>query len=101
MFRAFLMKEKLRLLYQLKDPVLAAAHLDAWLAWAWASRSRLASFIKLTRTIRRHRNGILAAIRLELSNIRLEGPNSRIRLISRRSFGFHTAAPLIARSRSV
>jgi Transposase len=30
------------------------------------------------------------------SNARLEGLNSRVRLISHRSFGFHSAAPLIA-----
>jgi transposase len=94
MFRAFLLKEELRLLYALEDTTLAPAHLDAWLAWA--SRSRLAPFVKLARTIRRHRAGILAAIRLGLSNGRLEGLNSRIRLISHRSFGFHSAAPLIA-----
>jgi transposase len=94
MFRGFLLKEELRLLYHLDDPVLAPAHLDAWLAWA--SRSRLQPFIKLARTIRRHRDGILAAIRLGLSNGRLEGLNSRIRLISHRSFGFHSADPLIA-----
>ena len=94
MFRAFLLKEELRVLYQLADPTLAPAHLDAWLAWA--SRSRLARFVTLARTIRRHRTGILAAIRLGLSNGRLEGLNSRIRLISHRSFGFHSAAPLIA-----
>ncbi len=94
MFRAFLLKEQLRLLYQLEDPALAPEHLDAWLAWA--SRSRLAPYIKLARTIRRHRDGILAAIRLGLSNGRLEGLNSRIRLISHRSFGFHSATPLIA-----
>ncbi len=94
MFRAFLLKEELRLLYHLDDPALAPAHLDAWLAWA--SRSRLAPFIKLARTIRRHRTGILAAIRLGLSNGRLEGLNSRIRLISHRSFGFHSATPLVA-----
>jgi transposase len=62
MFRAFLLKEELRLLYQLEDPSLAPAHLDAWLAWA--SRSRLQPFVKLARTIRRHHAGILAAIRL-------------------------------------
>jgi transposase len=94
MFRAFLLKEELRLLYQLDDPALAPAHLDAWLAWA--SRCRLQPFIKLARTIRRHRIGILAAIRLGLSNGRLEGLNSRIRLISHRNFGFHSAEPLIA-----
>jgi MinD-like ATPase involved in chromosome partitioning or flagellar assembly len=44
----------------------------------------------------KHREGILAAIRLGLSNARLGGLNSKIRLISHRSFGFHSAAPLIA-----
>ena len=77
LYRAFLLKEELRLLYQLEDPALAPAHLDAWLAWA--ARSRLEPFIKLARTIRRHRDGILAAIRIGLSNGRLEGVNSLIR----------------------
>jgi transposase len=94
LYRAFLLREELRLLYQLPDPTLAPAHLDAWLAWA--SRSRLRPFVRLARTIRRHRDGILAAIELGISNGRLEGLNSRIRLISHRSFGFHSADPLIA-----
>jgi hypothetical protein len=47
MFRALLLKEALRLLYQLEDPALAPAHLNAWLAWA--SRSRLSPFVKLAR----------------------------------------------------
>ena len=94
LYRAFLLKEELRLLYQLPRPSLAGEHLDAWLVWA--SRSKLEPFVKLARTIRLHRNGILAAIRLGLTNGRLEGLNSRIRLISHRSFGFHSAAPLIA-----
>ena len=94
LYRAFLLREELRLLYHLDDRRLAPAHLDAWLAWA--SRSRLAPFVKLARTLRAHRDGILAAIRLGLSNGRLEGLNSKIRLISHRSFGFHSAATLIA-----
>ncbi|MDP9277282.1 MAG: ISL3 family transposase [Actinomycetota bacterium] len=72
MYRAFLLKEELRLLDQLDDPRLTPAHLDGWLAWA--SRSRLLPFIKLARTIRRHRAGILAAIRLGLSNRAPGGP---------------------------
>jgi transposase len=94
LFRAFLLKEQLRLLYHLDDPGLAPEHLAAWLRWA--SRSKLGPFVKLARTVRRHREGILAAIRLGLSNGRLEGLNSRVRLISHRSFGFHGAPPLIA-----
>ena len=94
LYRAFLLREELRLLYHLDDPRLAPAHLDAWLAWA--SRSRLRPFVRLARTLRAHRDGILAAIRLGLSNGRLEGLNSKIRLISHRSFGFHSADALIA-----
>jgi transposase len=66
LYRAFLLREELRLLYHLPDPALAPAHLDAWLAWA--SRSRLKPFVRLARTLRAHRDGILAAIRLGLSN---------------------------------
>jgi transposase len=94
LYRAFLLREELRLLYHLDNPALASAHLDAWLAWA--SRSRLRPFVRLARTLRAHRDGILAAIRLGLSNGRLEGLNSKIRLISHRSFGFHSADALIA-----
>jgi transposase len=94
LYRAFLLREELRLLYHLDDPRLAPAHLDAWLAWA--SRSRLRPFVRLARTLRAHRHGILAAIGLGLSNGRLEGLNSKIRLISHRSFGFHSADALIA-----
>jgi transposase len=94
LYRAFLLREELRLLYHLPDPAAAPEHLDAWLAWA--SRSRLKPFVRLARTLRQHRTGILAAIRLGLSNGRLEGLNSKIRLISHRAFGFHSADPLIA-----
>ena len=42
------------------------------------------------------RRGILAAIRLGLSNGRLEGLNSKIRLINHRGYGHHSAAAIIA-----
>jgi transposase len=94
LYRAFLLKEQLRLLYHLPDTAAAPAHLDAWLAWA--SRSKLKPFVKLARTLRARRDGVLAAIRLGLSNGRMEGLNSKVRLLSHRSFGFHGPAPLIA-----
>jgi transposase len=90
----FLLKEELRLLYHLDDRSLAEAHLAAWLAWA--SRSELKPFVRLARTIRRYRAGILAAIRLGPSNIRVEALNSKVRLLSHRSFAFHGPEPLIA-----
>ncbi|HEX6010770.1 MAG TPA: ISL3 family transposase [Geminicoccaceae bacterium] len=92
--RAYLLKEELRALYHLDDRTAAPEHLRAWLAWA--SRSQLKPFVTLARTIRRYRDGILAAIRLGINNARLEGLNSKVRLISHRSFGFHGPDPLIA-----
>lgn len=94
LYRAYLLKEQLRALYHLDDPAQAPAHLDAWLAWA--ARSKLKPFIRLARTLRRYRDGILAAIALGITNARLEGLHSKVRLLSHRSFGFHSAAPLIA-----
>jgi transposase len=94
LYRAYLLKEELRALYHLPDRALAPEHLTAWLAWA--SRSKLKPFVRLARTIRRYQAGILAAIRLGLTNARLEGLNSKARLISHRSFGFHGPDRLIA-----
>ena len=89
-WRAYKGKESLRAIFAGDLPEAeVAALLDRWCAWA--QRSRLPAFVKLGRTIRTHRDGILAAIRLGLSNGRVEGRNATIRLITRRAFGFHTA----------
>jgi len=93
LYRAYLLKEQLRALYR-AGPRDAPSLLQAWLAWA--SRSRLRPFVRLARTLRQHKDGILAAIELGLSNGRLEALNSKVRLISHRSYGFHSAQPLIA-----
>ena len=73
---------------------IARRKLDEWLAWA--SRSRLAPFVKLGRTIRKHRDGILEYVRDRLNNGRVEGLNGKIRTITRRAYGFHSAASLIS-----
>lgn len=93
MYRAFLLYGELRYIYRLPKHE-ARERLDAWLAWA--SRSRLKPFIKLARTIRKHKAGVLAAIELGLSNGRLEALNSKARLLSHRAYGFHSASALIA-----
>jgi len=60
------------------------------------SRSRLKPFIRLGRTIRKHRDGILAARRLKLSNARAEAMNNKVKLIVRRAYGFHSANAALA-----
>jgi hypothetical protein len=48
------------------------------------ARCRLAPFVKLGKTIRKHRDGILAAIRLGINQGRTEALNNKVRLITRR-----------------
>jgi transposase len=60
------------------------------------SRSRLQPFVRLGRTIRKHRDGILAARRLGLSNARAEALNNKVKLIVRRAYGFHSARAALA-----
>lgn len=94
LWRAYEIKESLRDLYRLPHPTDAAAHLDAWLART--CRSRIPAMVKLSQTLRRHREQILAAIELGLSNSKLEGLNSKIRLINHRGYGHHSSTALIA-----
>jgi len=46
--------------------------------------------------VRENRAGILAAVELGLSNSRLEGTNSKIRLLNHRGYGHHSAQALTA-----
>lgn len=94
LYRCWQLKEGLRDLYRLADPTDAPIHLDWWLAWA--CRCRIPAFVTLSQTIRANRDRILAAVELGLSNSKLEGLNSKIRLINHRGYGHHTAAALIA-----
>jgi len=94
LYRAYLLKETLLDIFEYVYPAVAKRRLREWLAWA--CRCRLAPFVKLGRTIRRHLDGVLAFIKHRLTNARLEGMNNKIRLLSHRAFGFHSADPLIA-----
>lgn len=94
LYRAYLLKETLLNVYDEDDPERARDAIEAWLSWA--QRSRLKPFVRLARTVRKHLDGILAFIASRLTNARLEGMNNKIRLLSHRAYGFHSAEPLIA-----
>ena len=59
LYKAYLLKEELRLVFKLKGPR-AVALLDAWLVWA--RRCRIPAFVKLARSITEHRAGIQASL---------------------------------------
>jgi transposase len=93
--RAWAMKEMVREIFKPGLTVQAVAKLlDRLLARL--SRSRLAPFVRLGRTIRKHRDRILAARRLSLSNARAESQNNKAKLIVRRAYGFHSARAALA-----
>lgn len=61
-----------------------------------ASRSGLKPFVTAAKTIRKRKEGILAAVRLGINNAQHEGLNRRVRLIVNRAYGFHTANAALA-----
>ncbi len=94
LYRGYLLKESLLEFLDAPDREQAEQEAKGWLAWA--TRSRLRPFVRLARTIRTHLDGVLAAIQTGLTNARLEGINNKIRLLSHRAYGFHSAKSLIA-----
>jgi len=93
--RAWAMKEMVREIFRSGLTVAAVEKLIDRLL-ARLSRSRLQPFVRLGRTIRKHRQGILAARRLGLSNARAESLNNKVKLIVRRAYGFHSARAALA-----
>jgi len=61
-----------------------------------ARRCRIPAFVKLARSIVKHKARILAAIEHNLSNGLIESTNTKIRLITRIAFGFKSPEALIA-----
>jgi len=94
-WRAYTLKEVVRGIFA---PGLSVDDVDILLdrLLSRLARSRLAPFVRLGRTIRKHRTGILAAIRLGLNNARHEALNNKVRLITRRAYGFHSAQAALA-----
>jgi transposase len=94
LYRAYLLKETLAQALDYRQPGHARRALEDWLAWA--SRSKLAPFVKVARTIRKHFDGVVAYFQERLTNGIVEGFNNKLRMIARRAFGFHSPEPLIS-----
>jgi len=93
LYRAYLLKEQLRMVFALGGAA-GLDLLDDWLSWA--RRCQIPAFVELARKVARHRTGIAATLLHGLSNARVEALNTRIRLLTRIAFGFHSARALIA-----
>ena len=93
LYRAYLIKERLRLILKIRSVEEAAAELKRWL-W-WASHSRIPAMHDLYAKVKRHKEHILNTIRLGLSNARIETANNKIKLIIRKAFGFRNMDNLL------
>jgi transposase len=95
LWRAYQLKESLRAVFAGDlDSTDTSVLVDRWCSKA--QRSRIPEFVKTARTIRKHRDGINAAIDRGLSNGRQEGLNNKVRLIIRRAYGFHSPEAALA-----
>jgi len=93
LYRAYLLKEGLRVIFAMPHSAAVEA-LDRWISWA--RRCQIPSFVKLQKSIVKHKDRILAAIEHNLSNGLIESTNTKIRLITRVAFGFRSPEALIA-----
>jgi transposase len=92
LYRAYLLKEELRLVFKVKGPR-AVALLDAWLTWA--RRCRIPTFVALARSVTAYRDTIVASLLYGASNARVESVNTKLRLLTRIAFGFKSPEALI------
>jgi len=95
LYRAYLLKEHLRMVFHVGYDE-AIRTLERWLQWA--RRCRIDPFVALARTIAYYRADIEATLLHGVNNGRVESLNTKVRLIARRAFGFHSAHALIALS---
>ena len=72
----------------------AAALLSRW--YFWATHSRLGPMVEVSRTIRRHWQGVLAWFDSQISNGILEGINSLLQAAKAKARGYRTTRNLIA-----
>ena len=93
LYRAYLLKEGLRHVFSVKGEEGKQA-LDRWISWA--RRCRIPVFVELAGRIVRHRQAIDAALDHGLSQGLIESTNTKIRVLTRVAFGFHSAEALIA-----
>ena len=86
LYEAYLLKEELRLFWNLDDRKSGEGFLSSWLQQA--RQTGIRQFLKLAKTLERHRNGLLAYFSHRISTGPLEGLNNKIKVLKRQAYGF-------------
>ena len=94
LYRAYQLKESLRLILHMKDPVQAAIELEQWTQDAAASG--LKPMVELSEKIVRHKKNILNSIRCQANSAKSEAVNTTIKVLIKMARGFRNTGNMIA-----
>ena len=94
LYRAYQLKEALRLILHMKDAQLAAIELDKWIKDA--AGSGLQPMVELSEKIARHKENILNSVRCQANSAKSEAVNTTIKVLIRMARGFRNIDNMIA-----
>ena len=94
LYRAYQLKETLRLILHMKDAELAEEELDKWIEES--ASSGLAPMEELSAKILRHRENILNSIRCQANSAKSEAVNTTIKVLIKMARGFRNIENMIA-----
>ena len=94
LYRAYQLKESLRLILHMKDARQAAIELDQWIKDA--SESGLQPMAELSEKIIRHKESILNSVRCQANSAKSEAVNTTIKVLIKMARGFRNIGNMIA-----
>lgn len=94
LYRAYQLKESLRLILHMKDARQAATELDQWIKDA--SESGLQPMAELSEKITRHKESILNSVRCQANSAKSEAVNTTIKVLIKMARGFRNIGNMIA-----
>lgn len=94
LYRAYQLKEALRLILHMSDAELAEKELDNWISEA--SASNIEAMKKLSEKISRHRENILNSVRNQANSAKSEATNTTIKVLIKMARGFRNLENMVA-----
>ena len=94
LYRAYQLKEALRLILHMKDEKQAAIELEQWITDA--SGSSLGPMVELSEKIGRHKANILNSVRCQANSAKSEAVNTTIKVLIKMARGFRNIGNMIA-----
>ena len=94
LYRAYQLKESIRLILHMNDVQQAEGELDQWIADAAASE--LKPMVELSEKIARHRKSILNSIRCQANSAKSEATNTTIKVLIEMARGFHSLTNMVS-----